>query len=111
MARPKKEKTERRTQVWKCNLTPAEDLSVAMNAAAAGISRAEYQRRRLLGQSVTPPPARADAAVIAELQRHGNNLNQIARDVNSGREYRGDWEAVRSGALDLYKTVLRHYDS
>jgi hypothetical protein len=110
MARPKKPKHEQRCIVAKTNLTPEEDLKVAMSVAASGLSRAEYQRRRLLGLSVTPPPAKADARLIAELNDLGNNVNQIARDVNSGREYRGDWPAALARLNDLFDRLLLVYD-
>ena len=55
------------------------------------MSVGEYVRRRALGHVVSTSSQRADPALISELTRigtrlakAGNNLNQIARSVNSG---------------------------
>lgn len=53
-------------------------------AAASGLSLSEYVRQRLLSGKVTPRPALDDAQVLAELNRCGVNLNQIAKRLNSG---------------------------
>jgi hypothetical protein len=104
MARPQKPKHEQRCRVAKTNLTPEEDLRVTMNAAAAGLSRAEYQRRLLLAQPVIPPPARADAKLLYELNALGNNANQLSRHMNAGRAFTDAWEDI---AGRIYTTIDR----
>jgi hypothetical protein len=104
MARPKKLKHEQRCMVSKTNLTPEEDLLVAMNAAAAGLTRAEYQRRSLLGQSIIPPPARADVKLLSELSALGNNANQLSHHMNAGRRFTDAWEDI---AGQIYTTIDR----
>jgi hypothetical protein len=109
MARPKKSRQERRDKIAKCRLTDEQDLSVRMNAAAAGLTKSEYFRRRLLGETVTPPPARADALFLAEANRIGVNVNQLAFSENAGREFRGDWRAVRDELLWLLQEAALRY--
>jgi len=62
-------------------------------AAAAGISVAELIRRSVSGQSIDcrpaprhrPPPS-VDPELIRQVAGIGNNLNQIARRLNSGEK-------------------------
>jgi hypothetical protein len=109
MARPKKSRQEQRSKIAKCRLTDEQDLSVRMNAAAAGLSLSEYFRRLLVGMTVTPPPARADAQFLAEANRIGVNLNQLALAENAGREFRGDWRVVRDELRWLLAETARRF--
>lgn len=86
MARPRKEPDERRdARLPAARLTLDERVFVDAQAAAAGLSTAEYIRRRVLGARVDPAPAAADERLLLELNRVGVNLNQIARNLNSER--------------------------
>jgi hypothetical protein len=104
MARPKKPRHEQRYLVAKTHLTPEEDLMVTMNAAAAALSRAEYQRRSMLGQSIVPPLPRADAKLLSELNALGNNANQLSYHMNAGRRFTDAWEDI---AGRIYTTIDR----
>jgi len=92
MGRPKKHEHERRSASTRADLTAAEKEFLRDQARKAGMTEAEYVRRRALGQPVSLPAAKVDAALISELTRIGtrlssgawNNLNQIARAANSG---------------------------
>lgn len=110
MARPKKAEADSRNRFARCRLTPAEELTVAMNAAAANLTVAEYSRRRLLGLTVTPPASRADAQLLAEINRIGVNVNQLAFATNADREFKGDWEAIRDELSRVLGKVARRYD-
>lgn len=110
MGRPRKQEPEQRGKVAKCTLTDEEELSVKMNAAAAGISVAEFVRRRVLSLTVTPPAARADAQLLSEINRIGNNVNQLAFAENAGREFKGSWEAVRDELARVLDKVASRYD-
>lgn len=91
--RPKKLDTERRIERSECRLTLAEKQFVRDQAKLAGITEAEYARRRLLGMPVVARTTQADARLVHELNAIGVNLNQIARNQNAGR--------VGAGAVDL----------
>ncbi len=110
MARPKKADVDLRNRFAKLRLTPAEELRVKMNAAAAGVTVAEYSRRRLLGLTVTPPPSRADATLLAEINRIGVNVNQLAFAFNADREFKGDWQALRDELSRVLEKVALAYD-
>ena len=110
MPRPKKTDTERRTHLAQFRLTAGEALTAKMNAAAAGVSPGEYYRRRTLGLTVTPPASRADAQLLAEINRIGVNVNQLAFAWNAGREFKGDWEAVRDELARVLDKVASRYD-
>jgi hypothetical protein len=102
MARPRKDAAEARTCWVHVRLTAEEDLSVKMNAAAAGLSAAEFTRRLLLGQPVTPPLPRADKKLLYELNAIGNNANQLSYHMNAGRRFTDAWEDI---AGRIYATI------
>lgn len=91
MARPQKQPEERRDS-WlsPVRVTAAEFAFVAQQAAAAGRDVSDYIRRRALGRRVTPARSIADDRLLMEMNRIGNNLNQIARSLNSDRPERVD---------------------
>lgn len=94
--RPKLDEAERRCKQINVRLTIAEDQLLRRHATDAQLSVGEFVRRRILGLPVTPPPAKADAQLLFELNRIGVNINQIARNLNSGREgVPLDWAAVQ----------------
>lgn len=85
MARPRKDKFEARSaHLPAVRLTEAELAQVAELASASRLSLSEYVRQRLLSGKVTPRPALDDAQLLAELNRCGVNLNQIAKRLNAG---------------------------
>lgn len=98
MARPKKDKTEARTVRLNLRLMPDERAEIEAKAAAAGLSPTEFARLAALGgriEAVLPrssPPSSGGAssgapdnvAHVVALNRVGVNLNQIARNLNSG---------------------------
>lgn len=88
MARPKKHDAEkRRANFPAVRVTEAELVDLHTKADAARLSPSEYIRQRVLSGKVTPPRSPSQASLITELNRIGVNLNQIARQVNRGREH------------------------
>lgn len=85
MARPKKQDGEGRTELIRARVTLAEKNHCLEQAALAGLSEAEYVRRRSVGYKVPPAPSKADATLLMELNRIGVNLNQLARHANAGK--------------------------
>lgn len=87
MARPKKAPDELRSARFPApRVTEAEFAFIEGNAAKAGLTLADYVRRRLLGHHIPAARQAADDALLIELNRVGVNLNQIARALNSDRE-------------------------
>lgn len=96
MGRPRKEEHERRIASVRADLTEAEKVFVQDQAAKAGLSEAEYTRRRVLGNPVESAATdrRIEPALLSELNRIGVNVNQIARHLNAGRTERGSLDVV-----------------
>lgn len=105
---------ERRTEKMTVQLTPSERAELDAGAALHGATMSEYARGLLLSRSGAAyaytarrrnPEAKAimDALHAAgrELQAIGNNLNQIARHLNTTGELR-DWGELRE-ALALFE--------
>lgn len=94
MARPRLEPDEQRAERFSVRFTAAERVFLEQQAATADIAVAELLRRRALALPVQPRQARADAALLSELNRVGVNLNQIARNMNAGRRERLDVDGI-----------------
>ena len=69
----------------KIRYTVDEDIAVRRSAEAAGLTVAEFTRRRSLGTRVVARVHTSDPRLIHELNAIGVNLNQISRNLNSGR--------------------------
>ena len=79
MARPRLLEEERRTRTVGVRLTAGEAEALGEQARAARL------RRRALGQRVrVVEERRLGAEELRELNRIGVNLNQVARQLNSG---------------------------
>jgi Bacterial mobilisation protein (MobC) len=112
---------ERRTQYVGFQLTPSERDELEAAAAAQGASLSVYARELLFRRSAAVVAAtrrnpEADALMrVLDAAGHeqnaiGNNLNQIARHLNSSGDLR-DWEELRH-ALALYaKAAERHIEA
>jgi len=111
MTRPTKTDLERRSEQVKIRLTLSEVEHLRDQARKAGLSLAGFVRRRALALTVQPPPSRADAQLLAELNRIGVNVNQLARSANTGRTFAGDWQAIEEELSRLLAAVSQAYDS
>lgn len=109
--RPKKAPEERRTAQNKQRYTASEIGYITTQAALAGITPTEYIRRAALGLRVSAQKKRADAALITELCRIGNNINQLARSVNRGRGLPEYWRDMAKELEDILKKLARNYGS
>ena len=88
IGRPRKAPAEQRSErLPGVTLTPAERHHVELTAERAGLSVMEFCRRAIMGQRVLArrPAEKITADLLAELNRVGVNINQIAHAVNSGR--------------------------
>ena len=109
MARPRKPASERRTRSLTIWLTPGEMEQLRERAAEAGVpltawARAGALRRRRLGRA----PRRLGADARREFLRQGNNLNQVARALNTVAAVGG---AVPAGVLSAVREARAAWDS
>lgn len=109
--RPVKQPNERRCAQMNIRLTLAEAEYIRAQALAAGLTEAEFIRRAAIGLAVKPAHARADAALISELNAIGNNVNQLARAVHRGRGLPPFWSAVAGRLTALLDEVASRYGS
>lgn len=114
MARPKKHPLERRLASVRCDLTLAEKRYVQQQCAQAGLSEAEYTRRRVLGFAVkaAAAPARFDPALVSEINRLalqlsalGNLANQVARACHTDRRLPAGYGELPSRIKRLLRLV------
>jgi hypothetical protein len=111
MARPVKAEHEKMTEVAQMRCTLAELEFIRAQAAAAELTLSDFLRRRSLSLPVQPPPGRADAALLAELNRIGVNVNQLAFAHNADREFRGRWQDIADALEAIMEKVSAVYGS
>lgn len=92
--RPRKQALEQRSMQNKQRYTRAELDYIAQMAHYAGLTVSEYIRRAALKIVIKPPRASVPREAMAELNRIGININQIARALNRGRECPPDRKSV-----------------
>jgi hypothetical protein len=95
--RPRKDPADRRTETYGLRLSPKEKAELEDRAERAGLSLAEYLRRRALGK---PVKTQVDKEATHELNRIGVNLNQIAHVANAG-----DLEHIQGQAAEAIEEV------
>ena len=66
-------------------LNQAEKEQLETNATKCGLSKSVYLRRLIMGTPVRAKPSGEIRELRVEVHRIGNNINQIARGVNSGQ--------------------------
>lgn len=114
MARPKKQPHERRSASVRSDLTVAEKCYVQQQAAEAGLSEAEYTRRRVLCYAVKAVAAGSacDPALVSEINRLGrevsalgNLVNQVALYCHTDRRMRPEWQLLPGEIKQLRRLV------
>ena len=113
MARPTKHPDDKRSELARARVTPAELEHVRQQAHLAGLDVSEYIRRRILGYEVPSAATRVvDPGLVTEVNRLalelsaiGNNANQLARASNSGRRAQLAWQDVVARINDLGNKV------
>ncbi|MEM7620015.1 MAG: hypothetical protein AAF228_06070 [Pseudomonadota bacterium] len=94
MPRPRKDDAEKKSVTWDpVRVTPLQDKIAKAKAKAAGLSFPEFTRQNNTTGRITPNHTPIEASLVTELNRLwierrnlGNNFNQIARQLNRGRE-------------------------
>jgi hypothetical protein len=110
MARPRKDPQERRAAALPpVRLTEAELMDLAEQASASGLTLSDFVRQRLTTGRVVVPAIRRDAQLLAELNRVGVNLNQIAHRLNRGQGYPADLADALTALRNVLAVVGRAY--
>ena len=106
MPRPQKSPEEKRSEVARFRLTIAERAFLRSQADAAGLSEAEYLRKRALGLPVRAASERSDPALVSELNRIGVNVNQLARATHRGADFTQYWREIGTMLEGILAKVL-----
>ena len=95
MGRPKLAPHERRDDhLPNVRVTTAERAELEARAQRAGVTLTEFCRRAVFGQTVQERRSDPADRALAELNRVGVNLNQIARGMNAGRDLPASLQAT-----------------
>jgi hypothetical protein len=108
--RPKKQPAELRSaRLPRIRLTDAERADLEAKAALEGMSLSEWVRKELTNSKARRAPAATDKALLTELNRIGNNLNQIARALNRGRPAPDYFDQVLHQLYSTLENMARRY--
>ena len=94
MARPRKAPDERRSEKIEGRVTPQEKLGFLEQCEAAGMTEAEFVRRRCLGYQVPPARPLVDQRLLRELNAIGNNVNQLTFAMHTDRAFMEAWGPI-----------------
>jgi hypothetical protein len=86
------------------SFTAAEYATLRRHAKATRRPVARYVREVALGEVPHVPASRVDRALIGDLARVANNLNQLAREANSARAFPA--EAKVEAILGALRAVI-----
>lgn len=81
--RPPKTEEEKRTETVRFRITTRQMIGLRNKACRCKLTLSEYARNMTLTGKVTAPATPEELALIAELTREKNNLNQIAKSSHA----------------------------
>ena len=104
------EKDRVRTEQFKMTLLPEERALLEKNAFELGLSKADYLRKIILYGSIVGqhPVIDKDTGekLLYEVNRIGNNINQIAYNTNAKMYASGaDWREVKKDAFAILELL------
>lgn len=113
MAAHKKSQKRQRDKQIKTPCTMEEFNAIAVKANAAGMTRGAYSRTVLLGdagpraQRRLPIDRKALLQILGQLGRIGGNINQIARNLNTGEKaHIPELRQALKAYLDIRNTIF-----
>ncbi|MEL6843511.1 MAG: plasmid mobilization relaxosome protein MobC, partial [Bacteroidota bacterium] len=112
MARPQKSITDKRSAFLPhIRCTPSEKVTVAARAGKAGVSISEFVRSMAINGDIIVKHSKADFALIYELRKIGNNLNQLTHLAHSTGKFSPELEAVYQRLNDLLDQAIQSIDT
>ena len=99
--RPPKTSDDRRSKTVRFRVTPRQMLRLQNRARRSRFTLSEYARNMALDGEVVIPISPEELALIAELTREKNNLNQLAKAQNAAGAKTREAELAR---------IIRFYD-
>ena len=104
------EKDRVRTEQFKLTLLPEEKALLEKNAFELGLTKADYLRKIILyGSIVGQHPVldrETNEKLLYEVNRIGNNINQIAYNTNAKKYASGaDWREIKREAFEILELL------
>ena len=105
------EKDRVRTEQFRFTLLPEENAMLTKNAFEYGLSKADYLRKLILAEALTGKQWHMDRdqakQLIYEVNRIGNNVNQIAYNTNAVRSHQGQGFATLFAPFRYHQNLDR----
>ena len=92
----------KRNQTLSIRLTPTEKKEIIIKAKQAQMTLTDYLIECSRNTNITVTDL---SEVLVELKRIGNNLNQIARKINSKRFFFGKFDSVIEGQRKIFDAI------
>mgnify|MGYP002959259436 CR=1 FL=1 len=97
----------KRNQAILIRLTDNEKNHLQRQAANAGLKMEPFIRKLIMGVNISPRPPSNIVNLIREVNRIGNNINQIAKKVNTtGDLYPEEMQELKEMVKELWR-ILR----
>lgn len=93
----------KRNQTISIRLTSEEKKEIITKAKQAKLTLTDYLIECSRNTEITVTDL---SKVLIELKRIGNNINQIARKINSKRFFFGKFDSVVEGQRKIYNAIL-----
>lgn len=98
----------KRTSAILVRLSEAEHTHLKRQAANAGLKMEPFIRKLIMGADIQPRPPDNIAQLIREINYIGNNINQIAKKVNTeSRVSQAQLDEVFQLLGEIYREVKR----
>ena len=94
----------KRNQTISIRLTTEEKKEIVSKAKQAQMTLTDYIIECSRDKKITVTDL---SEVLVDLKRIGNNINQIARKINSKRFFFGNFDSVIEGQRKVYDAILR----
>lgn len=116
MARPRKDPTKALTEhLPPVRVTLEDRQRIEAKALKAGLSVSDYIRRVAVTGKVAIKnelsASRMDTETLAELNRIGNNINQIAYHLNAGNAVASNFDDLQYQLYQTLEKVGRRFDT
>lgn len=117
MPRSKKSRESRRCSKIAIRLLPKQRRKLVRAARTSGLTLSAYlstliDAKPRRSRAIEPPPDLVPFPLLAQWQRAGNNINQIARAVHRGRTVEAEWLVMSMNellALMIEDQITRRY--
>lgn len=99
------EKKENRTHYKRIRLTQKESIIIEEKAKDSGLTISEYIRRAAIGKTIKKRRNLDSDKILYQLAKIGGNLNQLAKNANSGNYNKSEIDLATQELLNILQDM------